>query len=95
MDKWIFKAKKIVEIPIKSWDNEEQCYSSVEIYWGANGHIYYAYKHSDWTYCPLHNVPIENCIYDEIKRSCCECPDTKDFIVTDENDIPLPVNRLT
>jgi len=95
--KWVFKAKKIASLPLKAWDYEEvECFSYVNIYHGANGHVYYSYTHSDWEYCPLHNVPIENCPYGNEKRSCQNCPDAKDFIVLEgQEDLLIPVNRLT
>ena len=95
MMKWVFKAKKVAEVPLKSWDNFEECYSSIQIFHGANGHIYYAFIHSDWQYCPLHDCPLENCLHWERNRSCNDCPDTSYFLYLENDDFIFPVNRLT
>jgi len=92
--KLIVKARLIDTLPLKPWDYKEvECFSCVNIYHGENGHIYFNYVHSDWIYCPLHNIPIENCPYDD--KTCQSCPDAKDFVVLDDQDTPIPVNRLT
>jgi len=94
--KVVVKAQKIATLPIKAWDyTTEDCYSLIEIYWGCNGHVYYSYIHSDWQYCSLYNFPLENCPHWNEYRTCSNCPNTLDFVIINENDSPLPVNRLT
>jgi len=86
----VIQAKKIISIPLKPWDYENECFSWITFYHGSNGHVYYNYSHSDWSYCPLKNIPNEYCPYD---LQCSNCSEAKDFVLLDNQK--LPVKRLT
>jgi len=68
-----------------------KCFTIVEFFKGLeSGGIYYQYAHSDWTYCPLNNYPIEQC--KEIE-SCSKCPQASHFLVLDDGEV-IPVRKL-
>jgi len=89
MVKRVVNAKLIAILPLKPEDVKSDCFSWLKIFHGSDGHVYYAYLHEDWIYCPLKNINIDYCEF----QKCEDCKETEFFVIV--NNERVPVKRLT
>ena len=87
---WVHKGKLVTSLAIKSWDDQDDYYTVVNIYHGDNGGIYFNYEHTHGDWCPIKNIHIRYCSNDV---PCGRCPESNYFIELEDGEI-VPVLKL-